>query len=150
MACCSIAHWPKSISLQRSEQKGLKRLRSSQATGRPQVGQLTKRGFAETLMLDRMRWRMAEGRGNRYRETDFSSCQTSLAWSRERGLRFIAAMFILLPPALDAPANPLCRSASRPRFAAFDGLKPAQGGFARFRPMENLLRKQGLKYEGGR
>jgi hypothetical protein len=41
----SVAHAPRSISLQRSEQNGLKRLSGFHPTGAPQVGHATMRGL---------------------------------------------------------------------------------------------------------
>ena len=67
----------------------------------------------------------------------------------ERGIRIIAPTFILLSPALGAPASPLFHSAWRRWFTALMGLNPLQSGATVFSPMESLLRKRDLDDGGG-
>jgi hypothetical protein len=63
----------------------------------------------------------------------------------ERVIRIIAGSFILISLALGAPGSPLFVSEYFLLFTAFVGLNLFQSGFTRFCPMENFLRKAGVR-----
>jgi hypothetical protein len=63
----------------------------------------------------------------------------------ERVIRIIAGSFILISLALGAPGSPVFVSEYFLLFTAFVGLNLFQSGFTRFCPMENFLRKAGVR-----
>jgi hypothetical protein len=63
----------------------------------------------------------------------------------ERVIRIIAGSFILISLALGAPSSPVFVSEYFLLFTAFVGLNLFQSGFTRFCPMENFLRKAGVR-----
>jgi hypothetical protein len=63
----------------------------------------------------------------------------------ERVIRIIAGSFILISLALGAPGSPLFVSEYFLLFTAFVGLNLFQSGFTRLCPMENFLRKAGVR-----
>lgn len=65
--------------------------------------------------------------------------------SIERAIRVIAGTFILASLALGVEASPLFVSRHFLWLTAFVGLNLFQSGFTRFCPMENILRRAGLK-----
>ena len=65
--------------------------------------------------------------------------------SMERVIRIIAGSFILVSLALGAPGSQLFVSEYLLLFTAFVGLNLFQSGFTRFCPMENFLRKAGVR-----
>lgn len=62
-----------------------------------------------------------------------------------RLIRVIAGFFVLLSLALGAPGSPLFVSAHWLWLTAFVGANLFQSGFTRFCPLENMLRKFGVK-----
>jgi hypothetical protein len=62
-----------------------------------------------------------------------------------RLIRMFAGFFVLLSLALGLPGSPLFVSANWLWFTAFVGANLFQSGFTRFCPLENVLRKLGVK-----
>lgn len=62
-----------------------------------------------------------------------------------RLIRIFAGFFVLLSLALGVPGSPLFVSANWLWFTAFVGANLFQSGFTRFCPLENILRKLGVK-----
>lgn len=60
-------------------------------------------------------------------------------------VRIFAGAFVLISLALGVDASPLFVSKSFLWFTAFVGLNLFQSGFTRFCPLENILRKFGVK-----
>lgn len=63
----------------------------------------------------------------------------------ERWVRIVAGFFVLLSLSLGAEASPLFVNANWLWFTAFVGANLLQSGFTRFCPLENILRKLGVK-----
>ena len=62
-----------------------------------------------------------------------------------RLIRIFAGFFVLLSLALGVPGGPLFVSANWLWFTAFVGVNLLQSGFTRFCPLENILRRLGVK-----
>ena len=62
-----------------------------------------------------------------------------------RLIRIFAGFFVLLSLALGVPGSPLFVSANWLWFTAFVGANLFQSGFTRFCPLENILRKLGVR-----
>ncbi|MBX3686173.1 MAG: DUF2892 domain-containing protein [Rhodocyclaceae bacterium] len=60
-------------------------------------------------------------------------------------VRIFAGAFVLISLALGVEASPLFVSKNFLWFTAFVGLNLFQSGFTRFCPLENILRKLGVK-----
>jgi len=60
-------------------------------------------------------------------------------------VRIIAGTFVLLSLALGAPASPFYVSSYWLWFTAFVGANLFQSGFTKFCPMDNILKKIGLR-----
>ena len=60
-------------------------------------------------------------------------------------VRIFAGAFVLISLALGVEASPLFMSSNFLWFTAFVGLNLFQSGFTRFCPLENILRKFGVK-----
>jgi len=60
-------------------------------------------------------------------------------------VRIFAGAFVLISLALGVEASPLFVSKNFLWFTAFVGLNLFQSGFTRFCPLENILRKFGVK-----
>ncbi len=60
-------------------------------------------------------------------------------------VRIFAGFFVLLSLALGAEASPLFMSKNWLWFTAFVGVNLFQSGFTKFCPLENILRKFGVK-----
>ena len=60
-------------------------------------------------------------------------------------VRIFAGAFVLISLALGVEASPLFVSKNFLWFTAFVGLNLFQTGFTRFYPLENILRKLGVK-----
>ncbi|MEW6039181.1 MAG: DUF2892 domain-containing protein [Pseudomonadota bacterium] len=63
----------------------------------------------------------------------------------ERWVRIVAGFFVLLSLSLGVEASPLFVNANWLWFTAFVGANLFQSGFTRFCPLENILRKLGVK-----
>ncbi|MDD2770520.1 MAG: DUF2892 domain-containing protein [Methylococcus sp.] len=63
----------------------------------------------------------------------------------ERWVRIVAGFFVLLSLSLGVEASPLFVNANWLWFTAFVGANLLQSGFTRFCPLENILRKLGVK-----
>ena len=62
-----------------------------------------------------------------------------------RLIRIFAGFFVLLSLALGVPGSPLFVSSNWLWFTGFVGANLFQSGFTRFCPLENILRKLGVK-----
>ena len=62
-----------------------------------------------------------------------------------RLIRIFAGFFVLLSLALGVPGSPLFVSANWLWFTVFVGANLFQSGFTRFCPLENILRKLGVR-----
>ena len=62
-----------------------------------------------------------------------------------RLIRIFAGFFVLLSLALGVPGSPLFVSSNWLWFTDFVGANLFQSGFTRFCPLENILRKLGVK-----
>ena len=62
-----------------------------------------------------------------------------------RLIRIFAGFFVLLSLALGVPGSPLFVSSNWLWFTVFVGANLFQSGFTRFCPLENILRKLGVK-----
>ena len=67
----------------------------------------------------------------------------------ERAIRIMAGSFVLISLALGADASPLFISKHFLWLAVFVGANLFQSGFTRFCPLENILRKFGVKDSTG-
>ena len=67
----------------------------------------------------------------------------------ERYIRLMAGAFVMLSLALGVEASPIFVSPWFLAFTAFVGLNLLQSGFTGFCPPEKLLRKLGVKADGG-
>ena len=61
-------------------------------------------------------------------------------------VRIFAGAFVLISLALGVEGSPLFVSGKFLWFTAFVGLNLFQSGFTRFCPLENILRRCGVKY----
>ena len=68
----------------------------------------------------------------------------------ERLVRIFAGFFVLLSVALGVQQSPVFVSAHFLWLTAFVGVNLFQSGFTRFCPLENILRKAGVKSAGSR
>ncbi len=62
-----------------------------------------------------------------------------------RIVRIVAGFFVLLSLALGAQGSPLFQNVNWLWFTAFVGFNLFQSGFTRFCPMDNILKKFGVK-----
>lgn len=63
----------------------------------------------------------------------------------ERWVRIVAGFFVLLSLSLGVEASPLFVNVNWLWFTAFVGANLFQSGFTRFCPLENILRRLGVK-----
>lgn len=62
-----------------------------------------------------------------------------------RIVRIVAGFFVMLSLALGAQGSPLFQNVNWLWFTAFVGFNLFQSGFTRFCPMDNILKKFGVK-----
>jgi hypothetical protein len=70
-------------------------------------------------------------------------------FTTERLVRIFAGAFVLLSLALAVPESPLFVSRHFLWFTAFVGANLFQSGFTRLCPLENILRRLGVRSGGG-